>query len=51
MSGHVIWDLWHKLFENNENEALSSFFYLFLIKSCINFVLLDHKYNVQFNIS
>lgn len=35
MSGHVIWDLLHKLLENEKNKPLPSFYH-FLITSEIN---------------
>lgn len=51
MRCHVIWDLLHKLFENDENEALPWFYCLlitFLIASMINSVLHDQEFNVLF---
>ena len=47
MSGHVIRDLLHELFEKDKNEALPSF-YLFEITSVINSVERDHEYDVLF---
>ena len=47
MSGQVLRDLLHELFEKDKNEALPSF-YLFEITSVIKTVVRDNEYDVLF---